>query len=168
MKRVLVCTPDKDLAQCVSGERVVCVDRRRRKIIDEAGVVEKFGVSPQSIPDWLALVGDAADGIPGIPRWGARSAATVLARYGHLEAIPADPGEWEVKVRGARSLADNLEPRREEAGLYRVLATLRRDVPLAEKASDLEWKGAFRAELEAFCAELGDERLVETVPRWRS
>ena len=92
VKRVLVCTPDKDLAQCVSGERVVCVDRRRRKIIDEAGVVEKFGVSPQSIPDWLALVGDAADGIPGIPRWGARSAATVLARYGHLEAIPARSG----------------------------------------------------------------------------
>ena len=123
IERILICSPDKDLAQCVSGERVVCVDRRRKKIIHERAVVEKFGVEPSSIPDWLALVGDSADGIPGIPRWGARSAALVLARYRRLDAIPVDPKSWGVKVRGAEKLADHLNTRRDEAELYRTLAT---------------------------------------------
>ena len=166
IERVLICSPDKDLAQCVSGERVVCVDRRRKKIIHERAVLEKFGVEPSSIPDWLALVGDNADGIPGIPRWGARSAALVLARYRRLDAIPVDPKSWGVKVRGAEKLADHLNTRRDEAELYRTLATLRRDVPLTESVADLEWRGAHRAELEALCRELGDAGIMDRVPRW--
>ena len=163
--RVRICSPDKDLAQCVAGERIVCVDRRRRKVIDESAVVEKFGVPPASIPDWLALVGDSADGIPGIPRWGARSASTVLAAYGHIEQIPHDPGLWSVTVRGAAGLAESLASRREEAFLYRTLATLRADVPLEESRDDLRWRGARTAELESLCDELGDEELLERVPR---
>jgi 5'-3' exonuclease len=167
VERVLLCSPDKDLAQCVRGERVVLLDRRRKAVIDDAGVREKFGVAPASIPDWLALVGDAADGIPGIPRWGARSASTLLARYGHIEAIPDDEARWEVKVRGAAGLAESLRARREEAALYRTLATLRLDAPLAEDLGDLRWRGAERETLEALCAELGEDRLMERVPRWR-
>jgi 5'-3' exonuclease len=168
VERVLICTPDKDLAQCVRGERVVLLDRRRRAVIDEPGVEEKFGVSPASIPDWLALVGDAADGIPGIPRWGAKSAAAVLRRYGRIDAIPDDAGEWDLNVRGARGLAENLSTRRQEAMLYRRLATLRTDVPLPEASlGDLRWRGADRAALRALCAELGDEGLLTRVPRWR-
>ena len=164
--RVLICTPDKDLAQCVVGRRVVCVDRRRRSVMDEAGVEQKFGVAPASIPDWLALVGDAADGIPGIPRWGPRSSSLLLERYGHIESIPNDPQDWTVKVRGAAGLAQSLATRREAAELYRRLATLRRDVPLEETLDDLEWKGAPRASLEAVCARLGEKALIERVPRW--
>jgi 5'-3' exonuclease len=166
--RVNLCTPDKDLAQCVRGESVVMVDRRRRRVIDEAGVHEKFGVAPASIPDWLALVGDVSDGIPGVPRWGARSASTVLAEYGHLESIPNDIAEWTVKVRGAARLAANLEARRQEVQLYRTLATLRTDVPLNDTMEDLEWRGARRVELEALCVELGDGSLIDRVPQWRS
>jgi 5'-3' exonuclease len=132
VEQVVVCSPDKDLTQCVRGSRVVTYDRLRRKGLDEEGVKGKFGVLPRSIPDWLALVGDDADGIPGLPRWGARSAATVLARYGRLEAIPDHETEWEVEVRGAGALAASLRAGREEALLYRTLATLRTDVPLAE------------------------------------
>ena len=164
----LICTPDKDLAQCVRGERIVMVDRRRRRVIDEAGVLEKFGVSPASMPDWLALVGDAADGIPGIPRWGARSASTVLAEYGHVETIPGDVAEWSVKVRGAATLAANLEAQREDVRLYRTLATLRTDVPLNDTLEDLEWRGARRGELAALCEEYGDGSLIDRVPQWRS
>lgn len=164
---IFLCTPDKDLAQSVDGDRIVCLDRRRQKVLDEDGVLEKFGVSPASMPDWLALVGDDADGIPGVPRWGARSAATLLAEYGRIEAIPEDPAEWTVKVRGAASLASNLNPALEDALLYRKLATLRRDVDLGEMPSDLEWRGARRGELETLCAELGDAQLLERVPRWR-
>ena len=134
--------------------------------MNEAGVREKFGVAPASIPDWLALVGDAADGIPGVPRWGARSTSTVLARYHHLEEIPASSENWEVTVRGARTLAENLEASREEARLYRTLATLRLDVPLTESLHDLEWRGADRASLTALCDELDDEALLSRVPRW--
>ena len=134
VERVNLCTPDKDMAQCVHGEQVVMVDRRRRRVIDEAGVREKFGVSPASMPDWLALVGVAADGIPGIPRWGARSASTVLAEYEHIESIPADPAEWNVKVRGAAKLSENLQAQRDDVQLYRTLATLRTDVPLNDSA----------------------------------
>ena len=166
VERVVICSPDKDLAQCVRGQKVVCYDRVRKRTLDEPGVVEKFGVPPASIPDWLALVGDAADGIPGIPRWGAKSTATVLAEYGHVADIPADPSTWKVSVRGALSLAGHLAERRDAAELYRSLATLREDVPLAESLDDLEWKGARRSELESLCAELGDERTIERVSIW--
>lgn len=166
VEQVVVCSPDKDLAQCVDGERVVTRDRVRRTLRDEKGVWEKFGIGPASIPDYLALVGDTADGIPGIPGWGAKSTATVLAHYGHLEAIPDDPEKWEVSVRGAKRLAGNLAAERDEAGLYKRLATLRTDVPLKESLTDLEWRGASRPKLETFCEEIGDTRLVALVPRF--
>ena len=160
VERVVLCTPDKDLAQAVRGRRVVTFDRRKGVVLDAEGVVERFGVAPASIPDWLALVGDAADGIPGVPRWGAKSAATVLARYRHIEAIPADPGEWDVKVRGASALAANLAEHRDAAELYRRLATLRTDAPVTERVEDLRWRGPDREALAAVCAELGFERFV--------
>jgi len=167
VEQVLICTPDKDMAQCVSGSRVVCLDRMRRRIIDEPAVLAKFGVSPASIPDWLALVGDDADGIPGVPRWGAKSAAAVLARYGHLEAIPDQETQWSVAVRGAAALAASLREHRADAALYRRLATLRTDVPLEEGIEDLRWRGARRLELTGLCREIGDERFIERVHRWR-
>ncbi len=166
--QVVICSPDKDLAQCVRGKRVVTFDRIRKKEVDEGGVVEKFGVPPASIPDLLALVGDDADGIPGIPRWGAKSAAAVLARYGTLEKIPDDPTEWDVPVRGAATLATQLRENREAAMLYRTLATLRRDVPLTESIDDLEWKGADRAALTAFCTSIGDTGYVERMQHWHA
>jgi 5'-3' exonuclease len=167
VERVLICSPDKDLAQCVRGERVVLVDRRRRKTVDAEGVLEKFGVPPASMPDWLALVGDASDGIPGVPRWGARSAAAALRACGHIDAISDDPKTWKFKVRGAAGLAENLRAHREEARLYLTLATLREDVPLAESLDDLEWRGARRSELETLCRELGDDDLPQRVSRWQ-
>lgn len=167
VEQVVLCSPDKDLAQCVRGQRVVLLDRRRRKTYDEPGVVEKYGVPPASIPDWLALVGDAADGFPGIPRWGAKSAAAVLTTYEHIERIPDLPSDWTANVRGAKSLAANLAERREEAMLYRTLATLRTDVPLTESLDDLEWKGADRDALTELCKELGDDKFVARVERWR-
>jgi 5'-3' exonuclease len=167
--RVLICTPDKDLSQCVIGERIVCFDRHRGVTLDEAGVKAKFGVAPQSIPDYLALVGDTADGIPGVPRWGAKSAGVLLARFEKLEAIPRDPTRWGVPVRGALALAESLQACETEVLLYRELATLRRDVPLDESVEDLRFKGPRWAELEALCEELGEtraiERLKEFVPR---
>ena len=167
VEQVLICSPDKDLAQCVRGSRIACLDRMRRRVLDEPAVLAKFGVLPVSIPDWLALVGDDADGIPGVPRWGPKSASTLLARYEHLEAIPDDAAQWGVAVRGAAGLADSLRQHRREVALYRVLATLRADVPLAEEVDDLRWQGALRGELTALCRELGDERFLERVPRWR-
>jgi 5'-3' exonuclease len=167
IEQVLICSPDKDMAQCVRGSRIVCFDRMRRRILDEPGVVTKFGVSPASIPDWLALVGDDVDGIPGVPRWGGKSASTLLARYEHLEAIPDDETQWDVNVRGAASLAESLREHREQASLYRRLATLRTDAPLVEGIEDLHWRGALRPELTALCREIGDERFIERVPRWR-
>lgn len=158
--QVVICTPDKDLAQCVSGLRVVCRDRMRRKTLDEAGVVKKFGVAPKSIPDWLALVGDSADGIPGIPRWGAKSAASVLAVYESIDAIPDDPEAWPMKVRGARTLAETLRARRDEARLFRRLATLREDVPLSESLDDLRWQGPDLPRLESFARRIGDRQIV--------
>jgi len=165
--QVVICSPDKDLRQCVRGTRVVCLDRMRRVTIDEAGVVEKFGIPPLSIPDWLALVGDDADGIPGVPRWGARSASVVLAHYGHLESIPDDASRWAVNVRGAAALAESLRDHRIEVGLYRTLATLREDVPLTETLEDLRWLGARRDELVALCAEIGDDEMVGRVEKYR-
>lgn len=166
VRQVVICSPDKDLTQCVRGSRIVCLDRRRRLVYDEAAVLQKFGVPPESIPDWLALVGDAADGYPGVPRWGERSATTLLARYGHLDAIPDDPSRWEVTVRGAGGLALSLRQSRDAALLYRRLATLRVDVPLAERPEELRWNGAIRTDLTALCEELGEPQLVERVQRW--
>ena len=158
--KVWICTPDKDLAQIVRGERIVGLDRRRKQTIDEAGVVAKFGVGPASIPDLLALVGDEQDGIPGVPKWGAKSAATVLAHYGHIESIPLSARDWQVTVRGAEALADNLAAHRAEAALYKLLATLRTDVPLRESLDDLQWRGP-RPELGAFCSGIGYESFAE-------
>jgi len=160
VEQVVVCSPDKDLAQCVQGSHVVCLDRRRDRILDEEGVIEKFGVPPESIPDWLALVGDSADGIPGVPGWGAKSSSRLLARYRHFEEIPIEASAWEVEVRGANSLAANLKAHREEVFLYRTLATLRTDVPLKEKVDDLKWKGVRGDQMEALAQELGTPRLL--------
>jgi 5'-3' exonuclease len=152
--QVVVCTPDKDLAQCVRGTRVVQLDRRTREVRDEARVTRKFGVGPASIPDWLALVGDAADGYPGLPGWGPRSAATVLARYRHLEQIPARAADWAVRVRGAARLAETLTASRERARLFRELATLREDAPIGADVDALRWAGP-RPEFGAWSARLG-------------
>lgn len=158
-ERIFICSPDKDFSQLVDDERVVLLDRRRGAVVDEAGVGEKFGVPPRSIPDYLALVGDAADGLPGVPGWGAKSAAAVLSVYGTLEAIPLDPRRWTVKVRGAARLAERLAAHRDAALLYKRLATLRRDVPLAESAADLAWRPPDPDRLRAFCDRIGDRRL---------
>lgn len=169
VEQILICSPDKDLTQLVSGDRIVCWDRRRDIIINEAGVVEKFGVSPQSIPDWLALVGDSADGYPGIPGWGAKSASVVLAQYKHMESIPNDPNKWQVSSISsgrAASLAESLAQRRDEARLYKKLATIRKDVPLMEKLADLKWQGA-RHRFNELCAEMGDVKIPLRIPRWR-
>jgi 5'-3' exonuclease len=166
VERVLICSPDKDFAQCVRGDRIVLLDRRRKTVTNEDGVREKYGVPPGSIPDWLALVGDAADGIPGVPRWGTRSAAAALVSHGRIDAIPDDPRDWDFHVRGAANLAESLGSRREELELYRTLATLREDVPLRETLEDLEWRGARRTDLESLCYAY-DDRLFERVPRWR-
>lgn len=153
--RVLLCTPDKDLAQMVHGERVVMLDRRREKVLDEAAVRAKFGVAPASIPDWLALVGDAADGYPGIERWGEKSAAAVLARYGRLEAIPRDPAQWKVAVRGKDALAATLAAGFERALLFRRLATLRTDVPIDATPAALAHRGPDEELLRPVLDELG-------------
>jgi 5'-3' exonuclease len=137
--RVYICTPDKDLAQSVRGTRIVQLNRRTKQIFDEAGIVEKFGVMPASIPDYLALVGDAADGFPGLPGWGAKSAAAVLAKHGHIEAIPADPRAWHVNVSSPAKLAATLQRDYDLAILFRTLATLRTDIPLFEDVDTLKW-----------------------------
>ena len=166
VEQVFIASPDKDLAQCVVGTRVVCLDRMRKKLLDEAGVSAKFGVTPAQIPDYLALVGDSADGIPGVPRWGAKSAAAVLTAYGSLENIPDSAATWNVPVRGAAALADSLASRRTDALLYKRLATLRLDVPLAENLADMAYRGARREPLEALVAELSDATLLERVPQF--
>jgi 5'-3' exonuclease len=166
--RVWICTPDKDLAQCVRGERVVLRDRRREKTIDEAGVAAKWGVAPASIPDYLALVGDSADGFPGLPGWGEKSAAAVLARFPHLEEIPADHGEWHVNVRSAGALSATLRELWADAQLFRRLATLVTNAPLPQRnPEELLWRGARRAEFTALCEELGQPRLAERPHMWR-
>jgi 5'-3' exonuclease len=166
-EQVVICSPDKDLAQCLVGTRVVRLDRRRETVLDEAGLKEKLGIAPASVPDWLALVGDTADGIPGIPRWGEKSASAVLGVYGELEAIPDDAKAWSVKPRGAEALAGSLASHRPEATLYRTLATLRTDVPLTESADDLAWRGADRAQLAAFLDEIEDSSFLGRVSRFR-
>jgi len=166
VEQVVILTPDKDLAQCVVGDRVVMFDRRREIVIDEDGVWEKFGVRPESIPDYLGLVGDTADGIPGVPSWGAKSASTLLARYVHLDRIPPQAGDWDVKVRGAERLAENLREHRREADLYRRLATLRRDVPLEENLGDLEWRGVHRNAFLELCDEFGFTDVRNRPHKW--
>ena len=165
--RVIICTPDKDLAQCVRGARVVQFDRRKRTMRDEAGVIEKFGVPPASIPDYLALVGDAADGFPGLPGWGAKSAAVVLARYGSIEAIPARASAWDLSVRSAPILATTLRDHLSEALLYRTLARLRADAPIPQATpAELRWNGTPRVAWQAFCAEFGLDGLRARPHRW--
>jgi 5'-3' exonuclease len=159
VERVVICTPDKDLAQCVRGTRVVQLNRRTNVVLDEEGVVAKFGVPPASIPDYLALVGDAADGYPGLPGWGAKSSAAVLRRYGHLEKIPADWRTWGVNAASPATLARTLEQQRARAMLFRDLATLRTEIPLFETVENLRWKGptpAFAALAQQFDAAVVD------------
>lgn len=163
VETVVLATPDKDLAQCVRGSRVVLWDRRRDVYTDEAGVIQRWGIPPASIPDYLALVGDTADGIPGLRGWGTRSAAAVLARFRCIENIPDDPAVWGVPLRGAPALAQILREQRQEAMLYRTLATLREDVPQAEEVNDLRWRGADREALTALCEEIGYEPFLGRV-----
>ncbi len=160
VRRVLICTPDKDLAQCVVGERVVQFDRRRRQLRDESGVIDKFGVAPESIPDYLALVGDSADGFPGLRGWGPKSTSAVLARYGHMEDIPLDGTLWDVEVRGAVGLARTFATDIEHALLFRVLATLVRDATVSPAVDSLEWRGP-RASFPAMCDRLEAPELRE-------
>jgi 5'-3' exonuclease len=168
VERIFVCTPDKDLAQVVRDDRVVLRDRRRGIDYDAAGVREKWGVAPASVPDRLALVGDAADGFPGLPGWGARSAEVVLARYGILEAIPREAAAWDVRVRGAEGLAATLVDRWDDALLFRTLATLRTDAPLPQRTVDeLRWDGAPRATWQAFTETWGLPRMAGRPHRWR-
>ena len=165
VERVIICSPDKDLAQLVDGDRIVCLDRRKGETIDEQGVLAKFGVPPASIPDLLALTGDSADGIPGLPRWGAKGSAAVLSRYGHLESIPAE-GPWDVTVRGSATLQATLFREFENAVLYRDLATLRHDVPIEAGLDVLRWRGARRSDYQSLCEELGMYRIADLPHRW--
>lgn len=164
--QVVIVSPDKDLTQVIVGDRIVSYNRREQMIMNEDGVVEKFGVHPESIPDYLALVGDAADGVPGLPGWGKKSAATVLARYPRLELIPPDPDDWEVSVRGAPKLAATLAERSEDVYLYRELTTLRLDVPIEESLGDLEWRGVPEGPFQAFCSRMGFDAQAIRVDRW--
>ena len=166
VEQVIICSVDKDLTQMVEGKKVVCWDRRREIVLDEKGVVEKFGVKPESIPDYLALVGDSADGYPGIKGWGAASTSAVLAKYRHIESIPKDPKKLPFSPGRAATLAENLQQNYKDALLFRKLSTLRTDVPLKEKLDDLKWRGADRR-LKTLCQELREERLVERVTQWR-
>jgi 5'-3' exonuclease len=160
VEQVVICTPDKDLAQCVHGDRVVQLDRLRNVQRNEAGVIEKFGVPPASIPDWLALVGDSADGYPGLPGWGAKTASAVLARYGRLESIPRLAIDWDVPVRGAVKLAATLAEQRDLALLFRRLATLRADAPVGTNVAAWEWRGP-RASFEEWAERMGQPALHE-------
>ncbi len=167
LEQIVVCSVDKDLAQLVDGERIVLRDRMRRVTYDEDGVVAKFGVRPASIPDYLALVGDSSDGYPGLPGWGAKSAAAVLAKFEHLDTIPESVLDWQLDIRNASRLAATLAEQRSAAHLYRTLATLKRDSALAtDSLDDLEWRGVPRATFVALCEELGFDTVRERVHRW--
>jgi 5'-3' exonuclease len=159
VNQLLICTPDKDLSQCVVGTRVVQLDRRRDLVRDEAGVVAKFGVKPQSIPDYLAVVGDSADGFPGVPGWGAKAAAGTLSHYSHLEDIPKDWQEWHPSIRKARALSEALFNAWNDALLFRTLATLRLDVPVFDRVSDLRWNGP-RPNFEEYCGRMKSSDLL--------
>ena len=164
--QVRILTPDKDLGQCLSGTRVVQVDRVRRTVIDEAALVARRLVAPESIPDFLALVGDDADGIPGVAGFGEKSAGAILARYRHLESIPDDPAQWPTRIRSAPRLAAALRAAGDAVPLYRKLATLRRDVQLTESLDDLRFRGVPRAKFVTWCEQLGATHLIARVNRW--
>ncbi|HEX7066825.1 MAG TPA: 5'-3' exonuclease H3TH domain-containing protein [Candidatus Limnocylindria bacterium] len=168
LEQIVICSVDKDLGQLVDGDRIVLRDRMRKVTYDEDGIVEKFGVRPESIPDYLALVGDSSDGFPGLPGWGAKSAAVVLARWKHLEDIPASALDWALPVRNASRLAATLEQHRADAVLFRRLATLNRDAAIGPAASldDLEWHGVPRERFVALCDELGFDTVRERIHRW--
>jgi 5'-3' exonuclease len=166
VEQIVICSVDKDLTQMVDGEHVICWDRRREILLNEKGVIEKFGVSPESIPDFLALVGDSADGYPGIQGWGEKSTATVLAKYKHIENIPNDPAKLGLSVGRATTLLDNLQKNYKDALLFRELSTLRTDVPLKETLADLKWQGA-TPRLKKVCKELGSESILERVKKWQ-
>ena len=166
LEQVIICSVDKDLAQCVRGEDVVLRDRMRRITYDEDGVRAKFGVAPASIPDYLALVGDSSDGYPGLPGWGAKSAAAVLARWGNLEAIPDSPLDWDVPLRNASRLAATLQQQRDDAFLYRHLARLKTDAAITGDLDALEWRGVPRETFLSLCDELGFDTIRERVHRW--
>lgn len=164
--RVVIMSPDKDMTQLLSNPKIVTYDRRKGVFLDADGTREKFGVSPESIPDYLGLVGDTSDGIPGLPGWGAKSAGSLLARYGHLDSIPESADDWDVKVRSAEKLAETLRTRMEEALLYRQLAILRTDADIPQTLDDLEWKGVDREPFELLCDELGFTGLKSRPSRW--
>ena len=164
--QVRLMTPDKDVGQCLRGDRIVMVDRIRKTVTDEAGLLVKRGIAPASVPDYLALVGDTADGIPGLPGWGAKSTATLLAKYGSLDAIPADPRDWKVRVRSAERLAEVLQERWDDVLLYRHLARLVTDVLLEESLDDLRWRGVPRDEFLAWCEKFGLAELAARPERW--
>ena len=169
IEQIVICSVDKDLGQLVDGDRIVLRDRMRRVTYDEAGITAKFGIGPQSIPDYLALVGDSSDGFPGLPGWGAKSAATVLARWKHLEDIPASALDWEVPLRNASRLAATLDQQRADAVLFRRLAVLNRDARIEDvtlSLDDLEWHGVPRTRFTALCDELGFDTVRERVHRW--
>ena len=159
VKQVIICTPDKDLSQCVVGTRVVQLDRRQDIVRDEAGVVAKFGIGPQSIPDYLAVVGDSADGFPGLPGWGTKAAALTLSQYPHLEDIPKDWHNWDPSIKRARALSESLGNGWNDALLFRTLATLRLDVPVFDTAEDLRWQGP-RPDFEEFCRRMKAPELL--------
>ena len=166
VEQIVICSVDKDLTQMVDGDRVICWDRRREITLNDKGVIEKFGVGPESIPDFLALVGDSADGYPGIQGWGEKSTATVLSKYKHIESISKDPNKLGLSLGRATTLLENLQKNYEDALLFRELSTLRKDVPLKENLNDLKYQGAY-PRLKKLCHELGDERIPERITKWQ-
>ena len=166
VEQIVICSVDKDLTQMVDGDRVICWDRRREIVLNEQGVTEKFGVPPESIPDFLALVGDSADGYPGIQGWGEKSTSTVLAKFKHIESIPGDPKKLGLGLGRATTLVENLQLNYRDALLFRELSTLRTDVPLKETLADLKWRGAY-PRLKKLCEESGDTRIPERITKWR-
>ncbi len=166
VEQIVICSVDKDLTQMVDGDRVICWDRRREIVLNEKGVIEKFGVLPESIPDFLALVGDSADGYPGIQGWGEKSTSTVLAKYKHIESIPDDPNQLGLGLGRATTLIENLKNNYKDALLFRELSTLRTDVPIKETLADLRWQGV-HPRLKKICKELGSESIVERIKKWR-
>ncbi len=166
VEQVVICSPDKDMCQVVVADRIVTYNRREQKIIDEEGVMEKFGIRPESIPDYLALVGDTADGVPGLPGWGARSSSAVLSRFPRLELIPPDPDDWGVTVRGSAKLAATLADNQEAVYLFRELTTLRLDAPIDETLDDLEWKGVPEERFREFSDRMGFDADSINVHRW--
>lgn len=166
VEQIVICSVDKDLTQMVDGDRVICWDRRREITLNEKGVIDKFGVLPESIPDFLALVGDSADGYPGIQGWGEKSTAAVLAKYKHIEAIPKDPNKIPLSLGRATTLLENLQNNYKDALLFRELSTLRTDVPLKENLADLKWLGVY-PRFKKVCAELGNQSIPERITQWR-